>query len=272
LFTWLALLKTNYDAIVGYGNNDIFLLVHFDVPAYYISNFEKDGKRYYVIPLPGQENRQQAIVAYQGNYPEPLNPVTLRIRENPLLMDELKTREILYKDKSVPINYNQNIVDFYNDYPACELSIYFPPPLSQWALKSLDSYFKPVLKDKTKTGQVSVLLDFVQTGFPYKTDEQQFGIENYLFAEETIFNKFSDCEDRAILLAQLIQHFTGLKTIGLVFPGHVSLAVNLPDEIEGSYINYNESKYYICDPTYIGSKLGMMMPEFEKLQAEIIDF
>ncbi|RLD44812.1 MAG: hypothetical protein DRI89_02680 [Bacteroidetes bacterium] len=272
LFTWLALLKTNYDAIVGYSDNDIFLLVHFDVPAYYISNFEKDGKRYYITPLPGQTDRQKPIVSYEGEYPESLKPVSLHISDNPLLAADQKTREIHYKDQTIPINYNQNMVDFYNNYPACELAIYFPPPLSQLALESLNIYFDPVLRGKTKTEKASILLDFVQTGFPYRTDEQQFGKENYLFAEESIFNEFSDCEDRSVLLAQLIEYFTDLNTIGLVFPGHVSLAVAIPEEIEGTYINYNGSHYYICDPTYIGSKLGMMMPEFEKIQAEIIDF
>jgi hypothetical protein len=266
LFTWLALIKSGYDAIIGYNADDIFLLVNFDTAVYYASYFEKNGRKYYLTLLSGQSDSQKPIASYQGEYPATLVPVSLHIQKNPLFASNQNTREIHYKDQLIQIHYNQNIVDFYNNYPVCALSIYFPPPLSQAALKSLDSYFDTIFQGKTNTGRVKILLDFVQTGFPYETDEQQFGKENYLFAEETIFNKFSDCEDRAILLGQLIQHFTGLKAIGLVFPGHVSLAVNIPETIEGSYINHNNSKYYICDPTYIGSKLGMMMPEFEKNQ------
>ena len=272
LFTWFALFKSGFDAIVGYNNKEVFLLVNFDLPVYNTSYFNKEGKNYYLITLPGQTANQESIVSYENEYPETLDPVSLIIRENPLLTSNLKTRVLHYNNKKVSINYNQNIVDFYNNYPDCELSVYFRPPPSSLAIESLNSYFNPIFKELTDSERLVILLDFVQNAFPYGSDDDQFGKENYLFAEETIANHFSDCEDRSILFAQLIHHYTALNAIGLVFPGHVSIAVNIPEGIEGTYVEHHNEKYYVADPTYIGAKPGMIMPEFENARPEIIEF
>lgn len=272
LFIWLALVKTGYDAIVGYNNKDIYLLVNFDISVYYTYYLNKDGKNYYLITLPGQIAKQESLVSFTNEYPATLNPVSLIISTYPLLASNPKTRDLCYNNKTLNINYNQNIVDFYNNYPACELSVYFGLAPSKLVMESFEIFFDPIFKGINDSEKLLILLDFVQTAFPYGSDDTQFGAENYLFAEETIANNYSDCEDRAILLAQLIRHFTALNAIGLVFSGHVSLAVTIPDDIEGTYVEYNNSKYYIADPTYIGAKLGMMMPEYENEQAEIINF
>lgn len=106
---------------------------------------------------------------------------------------------------------------------------------------------------------MEILLDLVQRGIPYKHDLQQFREENYLFADETLFYPFADCEDRAVLFARLVKHYTGLDVVGLDYPDHVSAAVKLNEDNPGDYILVNDQRYYICDPTYIGAKPGMAM-------------
>lgn len=272
LFTWLALLKSGYDVIAAYNDNNIFLLAGFDVPVYYLSYILIDGKKYYVVNFPGQPEKYTSVVTFPASYPGKTHPVSLMVYDNPSFPAETIKKFIVYKSDKIKLAYNKNMIDFYETYPDCELPVYFPPPPSKAAFKSLSAYFKPLFKGKTQMEQVAILLDFVQMGLPYKSDEDQFGKEKYFFSEETIAANYSDCEDRAILLGQLIKHFTGLNSIGLVYPGHVSLAVNLPENIEGSYVNYNNARYYVCDPTYLGSKPGMMMPGFEDIRPEIIDF
>jgi len=129
-----------------------------------------------------------------------------------------------------------------------------------------------LLKNKTDTEKVNFLLDFIQHAIDYQTDEKQFGSENYLFAEETICYPYADCEDRTVLLSQLVREYTGLNTIAIVYPNHVSLAVNISENFEGAYVEHDNNKYYMADPTYIGAKLGMVMPEFENVVPEIIEF
>ncbi len=272
LFTWLTLLKSGYDAKVGYNKQNIYLLVCFDTPVFYYSFFENNGKRYYLIPFDGQNKINQPVTSFPKNYPGNQNAVSLIITSNPEIPAKIGTRSLRYHYDTVLLKYNQNLKAFFDAYPDCDLSLYFPPAPSKIALSSLSDYLNPLLKGKSTIEQVNLLLDFMQKGFPYATDEKQFGKEKYMFAEETIAYPYSDCEDRAILLSHLIDYFIGLKTIGLVFPEHVSLAVQIPGNIDGTFIEYSNQKYYICDPTYIGSKLGMIMPEFVNTSPEIISF
>jgi len=272
LFSWLAMLKTGYDVKVGFNDKDVFLMAGFDVPVYYLSYLHNDGKKYYLTHFPGQTEKQASVVTFPESYPGDMQPVSLVVYENPYFPPETMKKIFNYKSQKIKLTYNRNMVDFYETYPDCELPVYFPPPPSKTALKSLTAYFKPLLKGKTQTEQVAILLDFVQMALPYKSDEDQFDKEKYFFTEETIAGNYSDCEDRAILLGHLVQYFTGLQSIGLVFPGHVSLAVNLPENIEGSYVKHHDSRYYVCDPTYLGSKPGMLMSGYENKQPEIVDF
>ena len=272
LFTWTALIKTGYDAKVGYDKDDIYLMVNFDVPVYYKSYLVNNNKKYYLIPFKGQKKDKNSITSYQADYPGKLQTVSLIIRNNPLLPIKEKERKLYHKNVKINIGYNENLVNFYQSYPDCELSVYYPPPLSDIALESIDRYFRSRLLPKTEIEQINFILDFVQTAMAYDTDDKQFGFENYMFAEETLFYPSADCEDRTVLLSQLIQHYTGFENIALAFPGHVTLAVNLPESIEGSYVKYKGDKYYICDPTYIGSRCGMLMPEFENVSPEIITY
>ncbi len=272
LFTWLALLKSGYDAKVGYNNQNIYLLVNFDTQVYYYSYIENEGKRYYLIPFSYQNKLKQPITSFPESYPGSKNPVSLIITQTPALPVTVKTRTLFYDSDTVFLKYNKNLKDFFGTYPDCDLSLYFVPAPSIIALRSLANYLNPLLKGKTTVEKVNILMDFMQRGFPYATDEKQFGKEKYMFAEETIAYPYSDCEDRAILLSHLIGFFTGQKTIGLAFPGHISLAVSLPGDIAGSYIEHDKKRYYICDPTYIGSKVGMIMPEYANSKPKIITF
>ena len=272
LFTWLTLLKSGYNAKVGYNSNNIYLLVNFDIPVYFYSYFENNGERYYLIPFTNQIKNKQPISSFPEKYPGKQKSVSLIINQSPAFPAKVETRTIQYNGDTVVLKYNENLKTFYDAYPDCDLPVYFPALPSTIAMRSFDNYLKSLLSGKTETEKVNLLLDFLQKGFPYASDEKQFGKEKYLFAEETIADPYSDCEDRAILLSHLIHYYTKLTTIGLVFPEHVSLAVRIPEDIDGTYVEYNGHKYYICDPTYIGSKLGMIMPEYAKSSPEIISF
>ena len=272
LFTWFALLKTGYDARVGYNDKNILLLAPFDTPIFFNSYFEANNKKYFYVPYKGQPGNLDAVKSYETTYPGQLEILSLRFSNNPLLTSKVSTRKVQYHDKTINLSYNGNLIDYYKTYPECDISVYFPPPLSKLAISSLNSFIKPQLKNKTDVEKVNFLLDFIQYAIDYQTDEEQFGSENYLFAEETICYSYADCEDRSVLLAQLIKEYLGLNTIAIIYPGHVSLGVNIKAQIEGAHFEYNNNKYYTADPTYIGSRLGMIMPEFENVKPEIVEF
>lgn len=272
LFSWYALLSVGYDAKVGYNNKDVFLLVAFDIPVYYMSYFELNNKKYYLVLFDNQNKNQSSIKTYQANYSDGLSNLSLFFKKIPEFNLLLKTRKLNYKNQQINISYNANLTDYYSTYPDCELTVYFQPPLSEVAISSMSKFLLPHLKNTSNAEKVNFMLDFIQQAIDYETDEKQFGHENYLFAEETICYPYADCEDRSVLLSQLVVEFTGLSTIAIVYPGHVLLGVNIKEDIPGSYVEYDNDKYYVADPTYIGAKLGMIMPEFEDAEPEIIIF
>jgi len=272
LFTWYALLKSGYDARVAYSNTNIFLLATFDVPIFYNSYFISNNKKYFIIPFNSQKGDMELVRSYEGEYPSELSSLSLYFQKLPSFTNISAYREVQYHDDTITLAYNSNLKDYYGSYPECDLSVYFPPPLSNIAISSLSEYIVPKLKNKTEVEKVNFLLDFIQYAIDYKTDVEQFGTENYLFAEESIFYPYADCEDRAVLLAQLVKHFLGLKTIAIIYPSHVSLGVNITEAIDGTSVVYDNHSYYIADPTYIGAKIGMVMPEYENTPPEVIEF
>ena len=62
----------------------------------------------------------------------------------------------------------------------------------------------------------------------------------------------------------------GLEAVGLDYPGHVATGVNFNSDIDGDYVIWEETKYTVCDPTYINAEEGMAMPDFKKIKPEII--
>ncbi len=116
------------------------------------------------------------------------------------------------------------------------------------------------------------ILQFIQKGFQYATDEEQFGKEKYFYWEESLFYPMNDCEDRAIFYSYIVHEILGLDVHLIHFPGHECTAVAFTEPLEnGTSYEYNGKRYYICDPTYIGAKIGMCMPNHadESPQIEI---
>ncbi len=271
LFSWFALLRTGYEARVGYDHSDIYLLAAFDVQAFYRPYFELKGVKYYLVSFQGQNPDLSSITSYEVDYPEKLSYLTLNFERYPEFAFDPGCRTVDYKGEKVRLAYNQNLTNFYGGYPESDLSVYFQPCISKGALKEFDGFLQEYTSDLTPVQKVNFFLDFIQVAFRYQTDEQQFGSENYLFAEETLRYPFADCEDRTVLLDQFVQAYLGAQTIAIIYPGHVLLGVCLEEPVEGTYVSYHDKKYYVADPTYMGAKLGMIMPEFERAKPEIID-
>ncbi len=93
-----------------------------------------------------------------------------------------------------------------------------------------------------------------------------------MFAEESLFYPYADCEDRSILLATLLTFFTNLPAVVLNYPTHVSLAVAIPFNLKGDFLFMNGQKYYICDATLTGGKVGNGMLGLRGIKPEVIEF
>lgn len=168
---------------------------------------------------------------------------------------------------------NQNLIDFYNSCPInSEWELYSLTSLSDMAKDSLYPVLRKAIAGKTQAQAANMLLNFVQTGFDYATDQQQFGYERPLYPDESLYYPFCDCEDRSILFACLVRELMGLDVVLLDYPEHLSTAVCFTEEIEGDYLMLEGRKYIACDPTYIGADIGMSMPTMKKFNPVVIVF
>jgi len=216
------------------------------------------------------------LQTYDGkNYADAYKIFDMNIYSPLLLEEEMgkKQLNVFSYDKqtyNMSVPYNLNLIKFYNDYPLCEMSVYMNTPLSSFTLTNLWAEFKPYFQNHSDTEQVKLLLNFTQFAFDYKDDLEYHGREKYYFPDELFYYDFSDCEDRAALFAALIRHFTDFDVIGLEYDIHMATAVAFKDKITGSNIQYNNTKYTVCDPTYIGASIGAAMPRFEKSPFKIV--
>ncbi|MBQ7533970.1 MAG: hypothetical protein IJT45_09830 [Bacteroidales bacterium] len=178
----------------------------------------------------------------------------------------------LTKKRSVTLPYNKAHMAYLNDVPMTVFPIYFVNPIAIEAQQVLQDNFSEMRDQYTPTQFIQMLLHFVQTGFEYKTDDDQFGYEKYFYPEEVIGYPYCDCEDRSAMFAWLVQKYTNAKVIGLQYEGHVATAVWFGDDanVKGDGFMYGGKKYYVCDPTYINASIGMTMPQFKGKTPKII--
>lgn len=273
LLTWFVLLKEGMQARLAYAGQRVHLLVATEQKVFEASYLTLDNTRYYALLLP-QGERLGQVYSYDGEYPARLTPVDMRLQRLPGGQPALRQRELAFsfagQSHQLQVQYDQRLITLLDAYPQVDLPWYFSAPPSHAARQTLLAQLRPLVTGKEPASAVNLLLRFVQTAFAYQTDDQQFGRENYLFAEEVLHYPYSDCEDRSVLFAYLVRELLGLEVIGLLYPGHVATAVRLPEATQGDQIPYQGSRYLVADPTYIGADVGMSMPSVQGKQPEII--
>lgn len=248
----LVLLFPSDCEIFGYpyisiGNTDYYIAALID-PDRTVSVFE--------MPFPGEQE------------------FSLAIRNIPDLAVSYSEPRTLHSEKygiSVNLRINENLIDFYDEYPlGRNWDIYSTAAMSAFSRQQLYPVLSTAVSGKPESEAVHILLDFVQTAFDYKTDDEQFGYERPLFADETLFYPYSDCEDRAILFSVLVREIAGLDVVLLHYPGHLAAAVRFNENVSGDYIVLDGQKFVVCDPTYIGAGIGESMPDYRDVPAEVI--
>ena len=95
---------------------------------------------------------------------------------------------------------------------------------------------------------VDYLMRFTRYAFLYEDDDESYGKEKRLSPEETLFSKYSDCDDRAALFFYLVREIYDLPMIAMLYPTHITMAVQF-DKPVGRPIMYNGKAYSVCEPT-----------------------
>lgn len=175
-----------------------------------------------------------------------------------------------YGNTKVVVENNRNLIDFFDTYPYASIENYATVSLDEQAKSTLYPVLKKAVDGIPEDIAANILINFVQTAFEYKVDKDQFGYERPLFANETLYYPYSDCEDRALLFATLVRELMGLDVVLLDYPDHIATAVHFNEELKGDYLMVDGKKYLICDPTYIGANIGICMPSYRGVAAGIV--
>lgn len=108
---------------------------------------------------------------------------------------------------------------------------------------------------------MNLVLHFVQKAFVYERDREQFGHQKAMFAQETLFYKASDSEDRAVLFTYLIKKLFDVSVTGVKYANHTATALDIP--LDGKRITWGKRSYVVADPTYVNANIGEIIPHVE---------
>lgn len=271
VFQHFLLVQSGYDVRLARIDRFLVLLVPIREEVYARSYLEMNGRTYYVISDKDLKPYSN-IFTYQ--LPDKLiqTPyLSLAIHQELLLPMQLKDFCIKAAGLEVKGAVNQNKIRFYKEYPPCELAVYARAVSDDRLMKQLLASLSAKLAGKTSVEVLNQLLLWVQTGFRYQTDSEQFGYEKPFFVEEIFYYPACDCEDRSILFARLVNCLLGKEVILLDYPGHVATAVCMDEEeVKGTYVRLQGKKFIVCDPTYMNAKAGQMMPSYKAKHPKVI--
>ena len=274
LLSWFLLAKSGYKARIAYNNSSIYLLVPSRHEMFEVSYFTFSGIRYYAISFDGKKQNLGRVFTYDGEYPDTTKDFNMQVTSLVASNDKAERRHLSFefegKKYNINVSYDRGRVKFFSTYPQLNLSLYFSSGVYQETATPLQQQLAEYMKGMSEQRAVNFLLRFVQTSLKYETDEQQFGEENYLFPEETLFYPYSDCEDRAVLFAWLVKSLLNLDVVGLDYPGHVAAAVHFTEDVAGDSVLYKGKRYVVTDPTYIKASTGMTMPNFKQYKPAVI--
>ena len=274
LLSWFLLAKSGYKARIAYNNTSIYLLVPSKHEMFEVTYFTFSGIRYYAVEFDGNRQKVGQVYTYDGEYPDTTKAFDMRVTSVVASNDKDERRHLSFefegKKYNIDVSYDRGRIKFFRSYPQLKLNLYFSSGVYKVTATPLQKQLAVYMQGMSEQQAVNFLLRFVQTSLKYETDAQQFGEENYLFPEETLFYPYSDCEDRAVLFAWLVKSLLNLDVVGLDYPGHVAAAVHFTGDVSGDSVSYNGKRYVVTDPTYINASTGMTMPDFKQYKPAVI--
>lgn len=113
------------------------------------------------------------------------------------------------------------------------------------------------MEGRSDNYKAKALLKFFHQNFTYVSDKEQFDIDDvWELPAHMIKTMRGDCDGFALAYTALA-HNMGLDVITVVYETHMAVAVRLEGKIGWDFIEEGDKKYYIIDPTYKKSKIGI---------------
>ncbi|OOQ58923.1 hypothetical protein BC343_08605 [Mucilaginibacter pedocola] len=258
LYKWFLLAKSGYDARLAItGDDKVIFYVLNDEDITDIPSFNVEGQKYMCLNY-----HDYARANLNQNPPIPVNiniaEATKAFSYKVTRMPNFKASD--YQEKELQFTYhhkayyfniklNPEVETIFMNYPGVDFESYFNIPLSKETYSSLIPLLKQNMKGMSQKKGVDYLMHFTRYAFLYENDEENYGKEKRLSPEETLFAKYSDCDDRAALFFYLVKEIYNLPMIALLYPTHITMAVQFSKPAGGKPIMYKGQPYTVCEPT-----------------------
>lgn len=267
------LIQSGYQMRMARAGKKLTLLMGSKEKIYRHKYFVIDNVKYYIID---RSMQNKSMYVFDRAFPKE-RLLSLAVRQPKMQLNKTEQRTLVakhYPNMKVTIESNKNLLDFYNDCPVTgQWNYYSNASISDDVKQVLYPVLQHAIEGKSELEAVNMLLDFVQTGFAYKTDQEQFGYERPLYPDETMFYPYCDCEDRSILFSCLVRELVGLDVVLLNYPSHLSTAVHFNEDVKGDYLMVDDKVYIICEPTFLnGAPVGRSGPQFKDKKPKVIKF
>lgn len=252
------------------NENKMVLYVATDCQIYGNIFITQGGQKYYDL-----DNQQPyAFYMCQKDSPKAKHSVSMYWQETPVLAGEkaVSIHQAAGSTARTMVSIPKALIDFYKTYPHCDYSVYVKARVDAGVESELLSSLAPLVANKSEEEAANILLNFVQTAFQYAMDDEQFGYEKPFFVEELFYYPYSDCEDRSVLYGYLVKKLLKLDVVYLDYPDHIATAVRFNEEVGGDYLMVEGHRYTVCDPTFIGASIGMTMPMFKTVAANVLKY
>lgn len=121
--------------------------------------------------------------------------------------------------------------------------------------------------------EVSFIFSFVRTVISYshdiELDEKEIIKGEYpKYPLETLVEEKGDCEDFSILAASILKSM-GYDVALIFIPGHCALGITEVEGIKGEFVEYDGKKYFYCEMTEEGWKIGELPKGLSLKEAKV---
>ncbi len=256
LYKWFLLAKSGYDARLGIGNERLIFYVRNDENINDIPFFMEDGHKYMCLNIHdyGYPDLNKEPVIPLGISPSGAGKAfSYKVTRMPDFKPDTYSQKNIhfeYQQKSYhfQLKLNPAVEGIFANYPGVDFETYFNIPLSKETHGSLIPLLKNNLSKMSQKKGVDYLMRFTRYAFLYESDDDNFGREKRLSPEQTLLSSYSDCDDRAALFFYLVREIYDLPMIALLYPSHITMAVQF-DKPLGASIIYKGRKYSVCEAT-----------------------
>lgn len=255
LFNYL--LNNNIKVQLARNKNELLLFINSEESVYQLDKAIIRGRKYYDIFISSKDGGNFRLLPFKGGE----KGISFKIKRLPLFMKAIyKSKTLTYiwqgHNYSFNVRFNETLISFLNDLPQLDFKDYYSYCLSETVSedvkKHLDREIIPLLH--SDSAKVRFFLSFVRTLTEYKKDVDAFGVEKPMFAEEALYYQYTDCEDRAVLFAFLIEEYVSLPYVVLKHPNHVNVALQIDGLFEKTYI-HKGMIFAVCETTNLNDRL-----------------